>query len=58
MGAQITAILADATTVIAGLVAGLADVAGFMVNNPLIAISIGLTLVGLTVGIVRRFMHN
>lgn len=58
MGAQITAILADATTVIAALMAGIVDVAGFMIANPLIGISIGMTLVGVAFGITRRFLHN
>lgn len=58
MGAQITAILAEAALVITALVGGIVDVVEFMMTNPLIAISLGLTLVGLTVGIARRFLHN
>lgn len=58
MSAQITSILADAGVVIGALVGGVGDVANFMITNPLLLISVSLTLVGFAVGIVRRFMHN
>ena len=58
MGAQITTILADATTVIVALAAGVGDVAGFMIANPLIAISIGLSLTVMTIGVTRGFVRK
>jgi hypothetical protein len=58
MAAQITAVLAQFTEVLGAIVTGIADIAGFLVSNPLTVIAIMMTLVGFGFRIVRSYLHN
>lgn len=58
MAESITAVLAQFTAVLGAIVQGIADIAAFLVSNPLTVIAIMLTLVGFGFRVVRSYIHN
>jgi hypothetical protein len=57
-GTPITPILTDFGLVIAELVDGLGSVVTFMVGNPLLIISVGLTVSGMIFAMVKGFIRH
>lgn len=55
---QITAILADWTTVLTAVLNAIGDVFAFMISNPLIVIAVMLTIVGVAVKFGRRLIRQ
>lgn len=58
LGAQITAILADFTSVLTLTLSGIGDVFTFMIANPLIVIAVMLTIAGVVVKFGRSLIRQ